>query len=118
MPYKLKKNELSARGIVEAARNFTRRGRDERISGADWKRLQMVSPSAAGRDLEIYMELVLDSYLTGAAETLKLLQGDTEPELWADDYNHQERLEVLLAQLHVYRDWIESKGIPHSAEGS
>jgi hypothetical protein len=47
--------------------------------------------------IEQRMEIVADAYLTGAAEILKMLRGDFEPEPWGDDYQHEPRIAELLA---------------------
>ena len=49
------------------------------------------------------MSLVMDCYLTGVAETLKMLHGDNEPEPWADDYEHETRLCELLTKYDLLK---------------
>ena len=49
-------------------------------------------------EIQSRMNLVMDCYLTGAAEMLKALHGDLEMEPWADQYDHEKRLTELLTQ--------------------
>jgi len=51
---------------------------------------------AYAREIENRMILVMDCYLTGAAEMLKLLHGDNEDEPFEDFYDHEGRLRELL----------------------
>jgi hypothetical protein len=91
---------LSARTIIEAARRRARESRDLYLPA-----LRAAFPQAdkgfLREEILIRMDLVVDCYLTGAAEMLKMLHGDMEPESWEDDYEHEERLRELLARYAV-----------------
>lgn len=51
--------------------------------------------------MEKRMGLVMESFLIGAAMTLKLLHGDGMPEPYEREYNHRERLRELLAKYEL-----------------
>ena len=98
---------MTARTIIEAARNMARKSRDAYEPGVrKAMEAQFCVPpelieTAVAHELQNRMELVMDCYLTGAAEILKLLHGDATPEPWSDDYDHEKRLTELLKQFGV-----------------
>lgn len=83
------------RQIIEASRNMARNSRDYMIP--ELKKLG-VTEAQARSQITARMDLVLDCYLTGAAEMLKMLFGDFEPEPWAEEYDHESRLRELLTR--------------------
>ena len=85
---------VKPRAIVEAARIYGVR-----------KSRNLITPSLVDQPINIAIalvqhrrELVMDCYLTGVEEMLRLLHGDAEPEPWREDYDHEERLRELLNQ--------------------
>jgi hypothetical protein len=84
---------VTVRLIIESAREMAKRSRElykpalERAGFA---------PAAILQELQIRMELVMDCYLTGVAEFIKMVCGEFAPEPWREDYSHEERLLELL----------------------
>ena len=96
---------MTARELIEASRHLARLSRDEMLPQLQ-KSLKGL-PDAIRNDLypryqEQRMNLVMDCYLTGCAETLKHLMGNTEPEPW-ETYEHEARLNQLLAEFRQYQ---------------
>jgi len=85
---------LDPRQVIEASRNMARHSRDYMIP--ELKKLG-VTEAQARSQITARMDLVLDCYLTGAAEMLKMLFGDFESEPWTEEYDHEVRLRELLA---------------------
>jgi hypothetical protein len=93
--------KIDPRDVIEAARLHARESRDLLLPAAEGFIEQIKAPEFTKREtllgfLQQRMDLVMDCYLTGAAEMLKRLNGDTIPEPWAEEYNHQARLTELL----------------------
>lgn len=92
---------LNARDFIEAARNLARKSRDLMFPSLLEEARKAGIPSDQrliwiGQNVQNRMEIVMDCYLTGVEETLRRLHGDTEPEPWADDYDHEARITDLL----------------------
>lgn len=91
---------IHPRQVIEGSRNLARKSRDYMLP--ELKRLwrnkipNTENNLAYAREIEKRMDLVMDCYLTGAAEMLKLLHGDSEPEPFEDVYDHEGRLRELL----------------------
>jgi hypothetical protein len=88
------------RQIIEGSRNLARKSRDLMLP--ELKRLwrnkvpNIENNLAYAAEIEKRMDLVMDCYLTGAAEMLKLLHGDSDAEPFEDVYDHEGRLRELL----------------------
>ena len=94
--------KIRPRDVIEAARHLARLSRDEMMPALteQCKMIERFYGAAAAKQnhqeqQKARMDLVLDCYLTGAAEMLKRLNGDKEPEPW-EVYDHEERLAELL----------------------
>ncbi len=85
--------------IIEASRDMARASRDMLAPAMEFA----LPKSLEGRqemiahELENRMNLVMDSFNTGAAMMLKMLHGDGRPEPWSEDYDHEARLAHLLS---------------------
>jgi hypothetical protein len=84
---------MTARDLIEAGRNFTRKSNRLYVEGL---RHAGYPAGAVNEEVQRRGNVVLDSYLTGAAEALKLLAGDRTPEPFSEDYDHEKRLDELL----------------------
>jgi hypothetical protein len=84
---------IHPRDIIEASRDMARTSRDMLAPA-----LRTAPPDLIKLELQSRMNLVMDCFNTGAATMLKMLHGDTRPEPWSDNYDHEERLRGLLEQ--------------------
>ena len=82
---------VTSRDVIEGARRMARASRDAMIPA-----LRSAGAINADQLIKERMGIVMDSYLTGAAEMLKMLRGDFDPEPWEDDYQHEPRIAELL----------------------
>jgi hypothetical protein len=92
---------IKPRDIVEAARDMARKSRDlmaPTLAAAN------LPPEVAADTLRNRMEIVMDCYLTGAEEMLRRLHGDSDPEPWREDYDHETRLRELLRKYDLLDD--------------
>lgn len=101
-------NPLDPHDIIEAARDLARKSRDVAAPFLEEQLAKLAVPQAArdgllAKELQARGNLVMDCYLTGCAEMLKRLQGDSAPEPWSDDFDHEARLAELLALRTDYR---------------
>lgn len=79
--------------VIGASRDLARHSRDLLANA-----LRTAPPELVELELRARMNLVMDCFNTGAAMMLKILHGDTRPEPWSDDYDHERRLRHLLDQ--------------------
>ena len=104
-------NKLDPRELVEKSRVLAALSRDEMLPDLQAVCRNIISQGGKRSTVNRYsmdeqqhrMSLVMDCYLTGVAETLKMLHGDTEPEPWADDYKHETRLCELLTKYDLLK---------------
>jgi hypothetical protein len=80
---------VDPRAVIEGARRMAR-------ASARAMAPKLAGVSNAATLIHHRHEIVTDSYLTGAAEMLKLLMGDASPEPWTEDYKHEPRIAELL----------------------
>jgi hypothetical protein len=92
---------LNVRDIIEAARDLARQSRDLMLPSlrAEAQRMGTLLPNPNKwivDQVQHRMNLVMDCYLTGCEEMLRRLHGDTTPEHWEEDYDHEACLAELL----------------------
>lgn len=98
--------KVSGRMIVEAAARLAKESVEVMRPGLEMsaQRVEKMTGAAMAEkfrneQIETRTELVTDSYLTGAAEAIKMLAGDFEHEPWVEDTRgtyHEKRLDELL----------------------
>ncbi len=67
-------------------------------------------PHLTGRALGARVgHLVMECLQTGAAMMLKMLHGDIEPEPWAEEYDHESRLHMLLDKYGLLDPPVENR---------
>lgn len=96
---------ITVEKLIEKARHLARLSRDEMLGSLRIEMIKMRAAGAKEEDVSAYgrvaqesrMDIVMDCYLTGCAEMLKMIHGDDEPEPWAQ-YAHSDRIGELIAK--------------------